>query len=825
MSFTLSQSKQDLLENLLHKAKKPKIALKEVERWIVKHPKDEQLTYLKSDILLRCGRIDEALTLAENIVKTAPPMKSISLLRNLHEFFFRVQQIKGEKMTSAGMLIINMWRAALRVQLDVSECLREWYAVAVRCKHWEDAQMAIVAMRKELPNDSTMLYHYIAVSNMVAEAIAPSDATRAKVHRMLAWKFLRSIVDQTIANSSGAKTTISKPQDMALVLEIYTLQGEHQSLLSILDSKEVGIISKQNFDKGAMILEKLNILERLEEWSELASFCQYLIKNAQTALGMEFDWTVFKALRLSMKHLSPSAASDIVDFLRDYLGHLPEKDIKGRNHLLACISMPELKGPSGQVDPFSNAEIQDLRLTACVSYFKHFGSSPCFLDDLRPYVAAMEPDRRLELLHRLGLSLKAELGDSQATNLTAAELSLRLSVLKVEYLIRNSLGHARDTLIEFLSEFVLKCFRTVTVFESSKPSACRESNSLLVAALMKLHLIKVDRSDGDHLAPALQALAVLEYHIGESPEDREARLMHVCLSRYLGLTSKALSSFPQLKIRGILVEGFSHILCNRLATSYPLTTGTSNIQHAAMQNEDAVSEMEAILLTYNTTVNEITSTMADLTGGPIYHILTQSAALLHGFEHSLSRRLVCIEKRRALRLRGVEVDDQCLQDMVPFLTDLSDERKYTSIPAFEADAKECMQKSLSAGPMPNLGWLATAMLWDDTQNLIEQAQSFHPDDIRRAESIIASSGESSELTVIERQLTPAWQDLRLLVLHLGKPPVKDHPHTSVLIEKVNASIVKLPKVDSDRQPWSVLHWVIVHELLAQLEYLRACKKM
>lgn len=92
---------------------------------------------------------------------------------------------------------------------------------------------------------------------------------------------------------------------MTLVLEIYALQGEYQSLLSILESKELGITSKQNFDKGAMILEKLKILETLEEWSELASFCQHLIKNSQTILGMEFDWSVFKALRLAIKHLNP----------------------------------------------------------------------------------------------------------------------------------------------------------------------------------------------------------------------------------------------------------------------------------------------------------------------------------------------------------------------------------------------------------------------------------------------------------------------------------------------------------------------------------------
>lgn len=89
--------------------------------------------------------------------------------------------------------------------------------------------------------------------------------------------------------------------------------------------------------------------------------------------------------------------------------------MKSRNHLLACISMPEIKSPFEQVDHLSKAEIQDLRLTACVSYFKHFGSSPCFLDDLRPYVATMEPRIRLELVRQLGLSLKAELSDSQAT--------------------------------------------------------------------------------------------------------------------------------------------------------------------------------------------------------------------------------------------------------------------------------------------------------------------------------------------------------------------------------------------------------------------------
>jgi hypothetical protein len=43
MGFKLTQSKQDYLHDLLYKTRKPKVALKEIERWMRKTPNDDLL--------------------------------------------------------------------------------------------------------------------------------------------------------------------------------------------------------------------------------------------------------------------------------------------------------------------------------------------------------------------------------------------------------------------------------------------------------------------------------------------------------------------------------------------------------------------------------------------------------------------------------------------------------------------------------------------------------------------------------------------------------------------------------------------------------------
>jgi hypothetical protein len=90
---------------------------------------------------------------------------------------------------------------------------------------------------------------------------------------------------------------------MALVLELYSSQGQHTELLSILNSDKLGILNSPGFDRVAMIKEKLRILETQQQWAELGDFCKYLIESTDTLLDMEFDWRVLESICLAIRNV------------------------------------------------------------------------------------------------------------------------------------------------------------------------------------------------------------------------------------------------------------------------------------------------------------------------------------------------------------------------------------------------------------------------------------------------------------------------------------------------------------------------------------------
>lgn len=238
-----------------------------------------------------------------------------------------------------------------------------------------------------------------------------------------------------------------------------------------------------------------------------------------------------------------------------------------------------------------------------------------------------------------------------------------MSALQAKYLIQLSIGHRNEQLYEFLTDFTAECVQVLGNIKSPRQFDCRELVMLLTVALIKLHFVGLNIGSSNHSKPAFQALALLEHHIKAAPEDKEALLMHVCLTRYLGLTTKAIATFLKLRIKGVLTEGVSHILFTRLATLHPFNTEPQDASTVGMSIEDSIAAMATVLAEYIHVAADITGSMVELRKGPIYHTLAQSSILRRKFERSVFRRHVCIEKRRAERFRGVSVDDQGLEDI------------------------------------------------------------------------------------------------------------------------------------------------------------------
>jgi Trp operon repressor len=106
------------------------------------HANFSRFKYLKADVLLHCGRSDESLAILESLLARDPPTTAVSP-REIHTSLFRVQQAKREHQTSAGQSMTELWRKSLKSQKNRKQFLLDWYSVAVRCNHWEDAQYLV----------------------------------------------------------------------------------------------------------------------------------------------------------------------------------------------------------------------------------------------------------------------------------------------------------------------------------------------------------------------------------------------------------------------------------------------------------------------------------------------------------------------------------------------------------------------------------------------------------------------------------------------------------------------------------------------------------
>ena len=62
------------------------------------------------------------------------------LLHQLQELTWRQQMNTGATKATAGANLVNLWNQAVVQQSDKVEALLQWYAVAIKCGHWEDVQ-------------------------------------------------------------------------------------------------------------------------------------------------------------------------------------------------------------------------------------------------------------------------------------------------------------------------------------------------------------------------------------------------------------------------------------------------------------------------------------------------------------------------------------------------------------------------------------------------------------------------------------------------------------------------------------------------------------
>lgn len=150
----------------------------------------------------------------------------------------------------------------------------------------------------------------------------------------------------------------------------------------------------------------------------------------------------------------------------------------------------------------------------------------------------------------------------------------------------------------------------------------------------------------------IQAAAILEQLLVNSPHNYEALLLLVRIYLLLGAGSMALKTFHALNVKQIQHESVSHNLFTRLSTIHPGAAPPST----GMERKDwdpQIALRIAMEFYYRSAMATEYSRTSGLEYGSYVNI-SESIALEHDLQHSICRKIYGLEVRRIQRLTGLE---------------------------------------------------------------------------------------------------------------------------------------------------------------------------
>ncbi|EKG14939.1 Tetratricopeptide-like helical [Macrophomina phaseolina MS6] len=737
-----SLSVNSINEKVLFSGSNIKQALKECEKKLQKRPKDPYLLYWKAAVYLKFGRDDEAFEQLARLCECTPPITDLDLLRAI---YFRL----GERATTAGSRKA-LWQNAFKATND-GNVLTTWFESAASMDDWQDAQVAMVTLKNKYPKDEQYVFALPAVQQLAADTLDGKDERNAKFMRMFASKTLSVAVAKGM---KGDKTVdaVTTRRELRLVLQIYRKQGMLNEILEILDHPVIGIFSPLVVCDLGFVRTKLEVLEEANMWQQLWEFCVAALNQThcpdEAAKGSYSlwpqDYAPWRALHLSYREMTRQIASDS-GHVGELSKVLDEIHAKYSDENLRVRLLPKASTTSNDDDKlFKN----------CIAYISVFAREQCCFEDISPYVERLGAAHRSKFLdwcHDLAKNQDSAVVDGGPKQLAQA-LRTKANALKLEYQLTISQSQIESK--ERMEDFVVRSLGIHKSAVGKDVSTCEDACALAIMALVKLYYLDSSQSY------LIQAEIIMKELLEHATDSRKAGLLQARLVDFLGNFSEAMEVWSGLRIKEILMETLSHHMLTRISISNPLYYRSP--QQKGRPNMDPLTLLDRHLQTTDKILHIVQAFLGAEIDALQYDRLLEIQELKRSLSKSLSRKILAIERRRVLRIRGEVVDEMFHELLDDDLDSLVDNRDLKRMWNYEHSSVPRFERIIASGPPPGKYWLAVFLLVDDTCTVIASPESSRRTTLDNIERIANSPSDEdlAELTLAERAIIPGWVKLR-----------------------------------------------------------------
>ncbi|KAF7592889.1 hypothetical protein BBP40_012301 [Aspergillus hancockii] len=738
-----------------------KQALQLIDKRIKKGEDTKFLKAWKAHVLF-CHADDahrrRGITETLDLCKAEPPATDLDTIDILYQTL--------KKMGGQDEAIRTLWEKASKVKPQDLDLQTRWFTLAFEGGDWKSAQKAAMTLQNNFPK--TRKYHLWAIflSHLVAADQASSEMDR-KLFGTLAYRMVSKAADSVPSDPKellSPPRAIQNPEELLLLIKIFESQGQHDEIVKILDSENLGISSRVVQNDWTFVGVKLSSLEKAEMWTQGLAYAKSLLAipsndDERKNLQERDDWAVWKLVLISTRRInSQETTTETQKFINDFIEVVP----KSRNAQLAHLDLIH----SGVLA--DNSKMEDL-ISACQGYFNSNKNKLYCFGDLQPYLSVVDKG---------SLSEFVEYAKDQAENIQTDTFKgvATINAFKFEYCFILSADETNVTKSQ-VEDFVLRCLqvyrKTDRPERSSAPSTIESQPSDDLCLLAAMSLIRFSGAwisgSKDQIPDTIliRAAAILEHLLLDSPHNYQALLLLVRIYLRLGAGSLALKTFSKLSVKQMQFETVAHNFYTRLATIHPHSAPP--IEGAEYKDFNPQSAFVQALNFYRqaeiTTVRHLSKGL-DLGS---YVNVEGTIDLQKRLKSSICRRMWALDVRRMQRLVGgdpMSRHEEVARDPSP----LADQRMFDAFMNCEPSNQPTFEERMRLGPLPQEQWVRSARVTDELfgalRNMALQKPVSVDTELPSVEDIVTSNA-SSEMTASEIESVKVNLSLLKVVLFLN----------------------------------------------------------
>jgi hypothetical protein len=268
----------------------------------------------QSELLYRQKRYGEALNIITTLKFTPQDQLDEDLLLEIQHIVVQCQYATSAFNHTAGSQLLALWKQALdTASPNEAKYLRKaMFNAAWRDELWDLAVQLFARLQKEQPNNVRYHYAWIACAQLQASTM-PKDDRTAQNLKLLAFRSLKAIVDNTIANKQTVRK-LSDSNQWRILVQVYTAQAQYGELKQIFNNDKIAS-SKVHGGDIENVRMYLDTLQALNEDETVFNFAMDSFRAYRTAFAgskvvqapsdddtrWADDWNLWKAMITSQE--------------------------------------------------------------------------------------------------------------------------------------------------------------------------------------------------------------------------------------------------------------------------------------------------------------------------------------------------------------------------------------------------------------------------------------------------------------------------------------------------------------------------------------------